>query len=213
MGMEDYRVRDLKNTIARTVNAITTNADRLTTMALCRVSKLLAQVYMKIFYDTTSLHETEGAQRFPCATTHRPSQRSLVRFLEYRLLDNLISLTSFGHVQPPTFQRLSNNFECIEDYHLTVPEESLDRVPCKMALEILDLTIGCPKDRTLFFRGLDLAEFASFQYLGFSSEWGALIYYERKFVDIIEQEVIPFFLPTFKVFGAVEAVLWLDDIG
>ncbi|KAH8797800.1 hypothetical protein DL96DRAFT_1824939 [Flagelloscypha sp. PMI_526] len=93
-------------------------------MPLGRVSKLVYCCSMRWLYHTVSLHTTDAAQWFFCATIHRPSLGSLVRFLEYRLRnwhlsvpndilglpDNLISLTWFGLFRPPTFQRFSNDF-------------------------------------------------------------------------------------------------------
>ncbi|KAH8834508.1 hypothetical protein DL96DRAFT_1580813 [Flagelloscypha sp. PMI_526] len=217
MSLERCRFPDLPSDIARTVIEITADVDRATAMALCRVSKLVYSWAVRRLYHTVSLHTTEGAQRFLCATTHRPALGSLVRFLEYRLrnwypnvpkeilsqLTNLISLTWIGLFQPPFpsshLPASLRQLRVHRDYHLTIPEESLDRVPCKTTLEILDLTIGYPEDNTPFFRVLDLPEFTSLQYLGFRSEWGAFTYHERTFVDTIEQDLIPYFPPTLKV--------------
>ncbi|KAH8834495.1 hypothetical protein DL96DRAFT_1704089 [Flagelloscypha sp. PMI_526] len=82
------------------------------------------------------------------------------------------------------------------DYRLTIPEEPLDRVPCKMTLEILDLAVGYPEDNSPVLRVLDLPECTFLQYPLLISRWGAFAYHEKTFVDTIEQDLVPFLPPT-----------------
>ncbi|KAH8834491.1 hypothetical protein DL96DRAFT_495442 [Flagelloscypha sp. PMI_526] len=110
-------------------------------------------------------------------------------------LTNLVSLIFIWIFSLPTSHLPASfkQFRGYRDYHLIIPEESLDRVPFKTAFEIMHLTIGYPEDNSPFFASWIVPNSHPFDICDLYRNDMITTSHKRTFIDTIEQDVVPFF--------------------